>query len=361
MKSITDNLNLSLLEIFSVIFPGGAAILILLQVASIKDGMLPLLPENSSEWPVAILFLGSSYFVGHILFYFGSWLDSYLYDSIKLLLYKPKSATVFKLAVAESIEKIPGYSTYFQTEGTKHLVNQIFQHYTDKKKWKLISDAVEPYYELYKRDTFTEINTTTVLKELVILDDKLEGKLQFSNNGCFDNDNNSFSVNLHDIQTLGWWKRYDMVILQDELHTKDRIGPLLYSEKLRVDMINAATPLLEKAIQIKNKETGLSGSDVINLFKWADAKLMAQYPAMHNVVERHQAASKFFRSMILVFVIAIPVFWYASKPVACWIALLLLAISLLNYLQQRFKAVRTAYEYVVVTSTLHTKPQHQYE
>jgi hypothetical protein len=193
MKSLSENINLSILEIFSVLFPGGAMLLLCWQVADIQASMRVLLPDMGSEWQVSIAFLGVAYFLGYVLFYVSSFLDAAVYDRFK-----------------------------------------------EKR-----------------------------------------------------------------------------------------------------------TALIDKVIEHKTKAFGYDSKDEINAFKWSCAVLLAQQPAMYAAVERFMAASKFFRSMVVVFFLAALIFIFQGHILLSLVMVAFAVISLFNYIKQRDKAVEAAYQYVI--------------
>jgi hypothetical protein len=193
MKSLSENINLSILEIFSVLFPGGAMLLLCWQVREIQAAMRVLLPDMGSEWQVSIAFLGVAYFLGYVLFYVSSFLDTAVYDRFK-----------------------------------------------EKR-----------------------------------------------------------------------------------------------------------TALIDRVIEHKKKAFGYDSKEEINAFKWSCAVLLAQQPAMYAAVERFMAASKFFRSMVVVLFLAALLWLIQGKYIIALIAIVFVVISLLNYIRQRDKAVTAAYEYVI--------------
>lgn len=83
MKQLSESLNLSILEIFSVLFPGGAFLLLCWQVPNIQSTLRGLIPEMNSEWQLSIAFLGMAYFLGYVLFYVSSFMDAPIYDRFK--------------------------------------------------------------------------------------------------------------------------------------------------------------------------------------------------------------------------------------------------------------------------------------
>ncbi|MFN6201680.1 MAG: hypothetical protein ACK496_04260, partial [Acidobacteriota bacterium] len=86
MQSMTDKINLSLLEILAVLVPGSLGVLLLRAIPVFRTLI------NSSQFNIegeiqkTLVFFGASYFIGHVLFYLGSKLDELVYDKIKYLL-----------------------------------------------------------------------------------------------------------------------------------------------------------------------------------------------------------------------------------------------------------------------------------
>ena len=83
MKSLSENIQLSILEIFSILFSGAAMLLLCLQVRAIQAEIQHFLRGNNSEWKESIWFLGTAYFLGYVLFYIPSFLDMPVYDRLK--------------------------------------------------------------------------------------------------------------------------------------------------------------------------------------------------------------------------------------------------------------------------------------
>jgi len=81
MKSITDNLNLSLIELLSVLLPGATGLLFLNKIGFIQEVYTKMLPDNS-EWIKGIIFFGASYFIGYVIYVSSSFLDNF-YTRIK--------------------------------------------------------------------------------------------------------------------------------------------------------------------------------------------------------------------------------------------------------------------------------------
>lgn len=227
MKSIIGNINLSLLEIIAVLFPGSAALLLISRIETGKAFLYTLLPNPESEWQVALAFFGGAYFLGYVLFNLGSILDDLVYEKYK----------------------------------------HLFQ------------------------------------EKQILLDEKGN-------------------------------------TIKDKCGNTKKMRPCAGEKPI----------ILVSAIKIKEEIMGKedpNGRD-INVYKWTAGYLLANHPEMYAVVERHQTASKFFRSMV---VVLLATFFVSIGALNFWVSFsyfVLLFLSVLIYIEQRVKAIRAAYEYLIV-------------
>lgn len=81
MKSIAENLNLSILELLSVLLPGATGLFFLNKIAFIHDLFLQEFPMKD-EWMKGLVYFGAAYFIGYVIYVSSSFLDSW-YDKIK--------------------------------------------------------------------------------------------------------------------------------------------------------------------------------------------------------------------------------------------------------------------------------------
>jgi 8-oxo-dGTP pyrophosphatase MutT (NUDIX family) len=113
-------------------------------------------------------------------------------------------------------------------------------------------------------------------------------------------------------------------------------------------MKNRYDATLRRAIDIRNAYVAdPEGPDVINAFQWCKVHLALNHRDAVPVVERFEADSKFFRSFIVVMLIAF--FWmlFARQWVDALGFALLLPFATWRYLDQRTKAVNQAYYFVI--------------
>ncbi len=110
-------------------------------------------------------------------------------------------------------------------------------------------------------------------------------------------------------------------------------------------------PLLEKVRTLKIAEIGFDDRKILNHYKWSVGKLLAKFPAVFAVVERHQAASKFFRSMVVVMFTAAIIFGWQTQWGLSVLCAFTMLMSLFIYMEQRKKATTAVYEYVIIVSS----------
>jgi hypothetical protein len=92
------------------------------------------------------------------------------------------------------------------------------------------------------------------------------------------------------------------------------------------------------------------GKPPMNNFAFAKSMLRLKAPAMLADVERYEADSKFFRSLV----VAVPLVTPALLPVpnAVWGAFALAVASFLRYAERRYKGTEWAYRYLLVLRRL---------
>jgi ADP-ribose pyrophosphatase YjhB (NUDIX family) len=123
------------------------------------------------------------------------------------------------------------------------------------------------------------------------------------------------------------------------------------------DAVECARKLKEQALE------PLQAKDAINTFQWCKALLTIESPASLTLVQRLEADSKFFRSLVVVLVVFAASWPFLQKlPLTgfgvamlllVWLVLLLL--SLWRYFEQRLKATNEAYWSVITLMALKGK------
>ena len=114
------------------------------------------------------------------------------------------------------------------------------------------------------------------------------------------------------------------------------------------------------ATAIRNSFLHESERQALNTFQWSRSVLLAKCPVAAQDVHRLEADSKFFRSLLVVSVLASIAFFYDSKPCAGIIALALVIPCVARYYERRLKSTTQAYLHVMTLyrlGGLHTPPQ----
>ncbi len=113
--------------------------------------------------------------------------------------------------------------------------------------------------------------------------------------------------------------------------------------------------LVERVVAIKKARLGpLGAARAINSFQWSKARLGLEHPNALATVERFEAASKFFRSLVIVLTIiavigSMPGSWMdlqVAQPLAL-VCVPLGVLALWRYVDQRAKATSQAYRYII--------------
>jgi ADP-ribose pyrophosphatase YjhB (NUDIX family) len=107
---------------------------------------------------------------------------------------------------------------------------------------------------------------------------------------------------------------------------------------------------VERAGRIKRKSLeGLRAGNAINTFQWSKAYLNIESSQGFSAVERLEADSKFFRSFVIVLILALGM-WFLNPQwprILIPLVILLLLLALWRYMEQRYKATNQAYWSVI--------------
>jgi hypothetical protein len=90
----------------------------------------------------------------------------------------------------------------------------------------------------------------------------------------------------------------------------------------------------------------------LNVFQWSRAVLLAKSPPAADDVHRLEADSKFFRSLIVICLLASAAFFADGRAIAGLIALALVAPCFARYYERRLKSTTQAYQHVVAMHRL---------
>src|SRR5688572_31812661 len=72
---MAENLKTYLLDILSILLPGGFLMVVLAESPSLTIAFFSFFPHISTPWISSVLYVGVAYTLGHFVFFIGSFLD----------------------------------------------------------------------------------------------------------------------------------------------------------------------------------------------------------------------------------------------------------------------------------------------
>jgi cell division protein FtsW (lipid II flippase) len=94
------------------------------------------------------------------------------------------------------------------------------------------------------------------------------------------------------------------------------------------------------------------GEEAVNPFQWAKARMNLAFPAALSEVKRHESDSKFFRSLVVVFLAIAVVQSTRSACINVVICILFSLLSFWRYFDQRWKSTQVAYIHLIAMEDL---------
>lgn len=144
------------------------------------------------------------------------------------------------------------------------------------------------------------------------------------------------------INSARFSKQLELLLLQKKLRSKFLRWLAHHFFKIYADRS------LKKVLRIKTHYLdSLLAVNAINAFQWSKTRLNLNHPAAFMEVQRHEANSKFFRSLLVVFCFLVPwSLWFGRWGISLAILSLIILASW-RYIDQRMKSVRLAYWYII--------------
>lgn len=172
----------------------------------------------------------------------------------------------------------------------------------------------------------------------------------------------------HIVFLLGAWLLDDFVYdpirnatadrQMERLADGGRISPLVARMLARWLVKEATDRALRLAVQIKNHALEpLGDASAVNAFQWSKARLTLKHKDAMATVERFEADSKFFRSLVIVLAALVPWALWNERPALAGCAVGLLVLAFWRYMDQRLKATSHAYSYII---TIEAQDRHGY-
>src|ERR1051325_8019450 len=96
----------------------------------------------------------------------------------------------------------------------------------------------------------------------------------------------------------------------------------------------------------------LNAISSINAFQWCKTKLSLKHPRALATVERFEADSKFFRGLMIVVYLLIPIAAFQGETMIIRLLIVIIGIALFalafwRYVDQRVKAINQAYWFII--------------
>jgi hypothetical protein len=107
-----------------------------------------------------------------------------------------------------------------------------------------------------------------------------------------------------------------------------------------------------EARTLKLKHVGDAKEEVVNTFQWAKAVLVLEHQPGIVEVARHEADSKFFRSLVVVLAVLSWGAFLQGQPTLGWLFIALLVASFWRYVERRYKSTQQAYWYLIALNSL---------
>jgi ADP-ribose pyrophosphatase YjhB (NUDIX family) len=104
---------------------------------------------------------------------------------------------------------------------------------------------------------------------------------------------------------------------------------------------------VRQAEKLMQHHVGPIGSSAMNAFQWCKATLTLNHHESMAMVERFEADSKFFRSLVVVLFVIIAVALGSGRKLLAVVGAVLMAMAFWRYVDQRLKATNQAYWYVM--------------
>lgn len=338
-----------IIDFFAILLPG--ALLTFAYADFAKEHIFgvvlpPLATDNLAI--TATVFLFASYVLGHFAFFLGASLDTSLYDSVHAKYYK-KDVPLIRSAIGlkeASLKEAPSYLITRQT--LKKIRKKLHSKNKERQptSWQKFKQAIKT--RLFRRTLTDEEEAVALLEPLQ--DDDPQKKNRFLEQ-VIKQLKSVTPINEKTQQLLDEATWHQQNYLPDLKH---------YSPPVASDE-EASTE--DKPEDILLKETAIH---FINAFQWSKAYVELKAPGAAVEIHRHEANSKFFRSLMVVLVFILPIVLYKSRQhydsVTPTLGIVILIGGFifggwLIYFDQRRKAIRAAYQYFIILTKTEVKPE----
>jgi len=123
-------------------------------------------------------------------------------------------------------------------------------------------------------------------------------------------------------------------------HPLRRLASLVFGARTMDDLA------LDQVKSLKQTHLG-TAAQAINAFQWSKATLLLEHPEAFAKIERLEADSKFFRSLVVLFLASVVGALVIQEFVLAAVVAVLAVLAFWRYADQRLKSVTHAYWYVM--------------
>jgi hypothetical protein len=300
---------IGVIDLFSILLPGALA------TALVKRAAEPILfpaifPYHTGETVGWGVFLFASYLLGHFIFLFGSFLDDLTYQRLRNW---AKDAEVALLKeIKKQIDDVNKDGKIVLLIGIANQTQDAMEESKQHQKHLLgkIEEEIPQIRDKLQKEPSCEAEHLAAL-------DKIADEIR-----KYSSRHDSF-----------FHRRFKWILRQ------------IFSENPDL--------AVNRVLEIKRGYVpDVKGKAVINAFQWAKAHLGIKYPTALVEVQRLEADSKFFRSLVIVLLfLSSWLFWKTFRGnLNCLIALSCLVfcgLSFWRYVERRFKSTQQAYWFVI--------------
>jgi hypothetical protein len=114
----------------------------------------------------------------------------------------------------------------------------------------------------------------------------------------------------------------------------------------------------QTAKAIKSRHVREKDQEVVNTFQWVKAKMNLEFPASLSELKRYESDSKFFRSLVIVFLAIAAGQVLRGEWLSALGCVIFSSFSFWRYFDQRWKSTQIAYTYLIAMEDLrHTSPE----
>jgi hypothetical protein len=337
MKFEPETLFIGIIDLFSIILPGAIATALLRGTAE-SIPFLAVFLKYSGETAQWVVFLFASYLLGHFIFMFGSFLDEFVYDRLRYP-DKDEEAALFK-EIANSIDEM-------NKHGKVALLNEIA---------KLVKEAAGA----------VKAEQQSMIESIEKMVKQMRENLKDTKDSALSATLEKMEKELRKYKRHRDWLTWRLIKWMLRSRLSKWAHKTLFSENPNL--------AVNRAVEIRRGHVAdVNGKAVISAFQWSKAHLAIKFPAGLAEVQRFEADSKFFRSLVVVLLILAGwFFWKASGPTWLWFyhtrslrsfyqlefknnqnwllflsCLVLSGLSFVRYVERRFKATQQAYWFVI--------------